>query len=272
MRALIGGFVAFVALLTAAFAQVGTQESVGSTDVLQNPALHDVRVDQKPGAQLPLNTRFTDEFGKQITFGSLLHNRPLVLLPIFFRCQGVCEVELQGIINALIHDKHVVPGQDLDVVVLSIDPTEKAPLALAKKKSTLDYYGNQKSATGWHFITGTMPNIRAVTDSMGFSFTYDEKEDRVNHPSGIMVITPTGKVSTYMLKGMYEPAALSRDLLLASKSQVAPKSQDLYFGCVHVDPITGRRSLAIQGVMRVLAFATVAGLVIGIIALTRKPR
>jgi protein SCO1/2 len=255
-----------------AFGQVGTQEQIGSTAVLQNPILKDVRVDQKPGAQLPLATPFTDENGKQITFGSLLHGRPLVLLPIFFRCQGVCEIELQGIINALIHDKQVVPGKDLDVVVLSIDPTEKSELALAKKKSTLDYYGNAKTAAGWHFITGTMPSIRAVTDSMGFSFTYDAAQDRVNHPSGIMMITPSGRVSSYMLKGMYEPSALSRDVVVASRSLVAPKSQDLYFGCVHVDPITGKRSLVIQGVMRILAFATVAALLIGIVAMTRKSR
>jgi protein SCO1/2 len=248
------------------------QESVGSSSVLQNPALKEVRVDQKPGTQLPLNAQFTDETGKAIPFGSLLHHRPLILLPIFFRCKGVCEVELQGLINALIKDKSVVPGQNVDVAVLSINPTERWDLGRDKKQSTLDMYGKASTASGWHFLTGTMPNIRAVTDAMGFSFTYDPDKDLVNHPSGIMILTPDGKVSTYMLKGMYEPSALDRDVLLAAKSGVAPKSQELFFGCVHVDPITGKRSLAIQGVMRFLGVATVAALLIGIIALARRPK
>jgi protein SCO1/2 len=247
-------------------------DAVGSNVVQPNPTLKNVRVDQKPGAQIPLDAQFTDETGKTILFGSLFHNRPLILLPIFFRCKGVCEVELQGIINALIKDKDVIPGENVDVAVLSINPKEKSDLAMAKKESSLDVYGKPKTAPGWHFLTGDMTNIRKVTDPMGFSFTYDAVKNQVNHPSGIMLLTPSGKVSSYMLRGIYEPSALNRDVLLASKSGVAPKSEDLFFGCIHCDPVTGKRSIAIQGVMRLLAFATVAALLIGIVTLARKSR
>jgi protein SCO1 len=273
MRSIFRIGVAAVALGGAlAYGQTGIQEQVDPVAVQQNPILKDVRVDQKPGAQVPLGAEFTDETGKVVTFGSLLHNRPLILVPIFFRCKGVCEVELEGVINALRKDQDVVPGQNVDVAVLSINPKEKQDLAEGKKQATLEEYGKPKTAGGWHFLTGDMPNIRSVTDSMGFQFTYDADQDRVNHPSGIMVITPGGKVSTYMLKGMYEPGALNRDVLLAAKSGVAPKSEDLYFGCVHVDPITGKRSLVIQGVMKVLGLATVAAILIGIVSLARKGR
>lgn len=248
------------------------QQQVDPSAVSQNPALKDVKLDQKPGAQVPLSATFKDESGKLVTFGSLLQGRPIVVLPIFYRCTGVCNIELQGVLNALMKDPKLVPGRDLDIVALDINPKEGPDLARAKKESTLDEYGKPKTAAGWHFLTGDMANIRAVTDSMGFGFDYNAEKDQVNHPSGVMVLTPKGQVSTYMLKGTYQPEAFEQDLALAKKSKIAAKSSDIFFGCIHVDPLTGRRSLVIQKVMQLLGVVTVAALVLSIAVMSLRSR
>src|SRR5579862_7142618 len=149
------------------------QQSVDLESISKNPALVNVRVDQKPGAQLPLDARFKDESGQTVTFGSMFRGHPLVLLPIFYRCTGVCNIELQGVLNALIRDPKLVPGRDPEVVCLGTNPKEGPALAKGKKQSTLEEYGKPNTASGWHFLTGDLPDIRAVTDAMGFQFTYD---------------------------------------------------------------------------------------------------
>ncbi len=248
------------------------QEQVDLSSVSQNPALANVRVEQKPGVQLPLDARFRDESGKEITFGSLFKGRPLVLLPIFYRCTGVCNIELQGVLNALIQDPKLVPGKNVDVVALGINPKEGPDLAMGKKRSTLEEYGKPKTTGGWHFLTGDMANIRAVTDAMGFQFTYDPGKDVVNHPSGVMVLTPRGQVSAYMLGGTYRPIAFELDVERAAVARIAPKSDEIFFGCVHVDPLTGKRSLVIQNVMRLLGVATVLTILCSIVVMSRRSR
>ena len=57
-----------------------------------------------------------------------------------------------------------------------------------------------------------MRNIRALTDSLGFFFEYDPKNDVVNHPSGIMFLTPTGGISSYILGISYTPERFTTNL------------------------------------------------------------
>ena len=245
------------------------QQQVDLGSISKNPDLANVRVDQKPGAQLPLDATFKDESGKTVTFGSLFEGRPLVLLPIFYRCTGVCDVELQGVVNALIKDRNVVPGRNVDVVCLGINPKEGPDLAMEKRKSILDEYGKPATAGGWHFLTGDMANIRKVTDTLGFRFTYDPQQDVVNHPSGVMVLTPKGQISAYMLSGTYQPTAFDEDVKRAAAARIAPKSEEIFFGCVHVDPLTGRRSLVIQNVIRLFGVLTVLAIIVSMLLLSR---
>jgi protein SCO1/2 len=257
----------------AANAQDGfIQQEVPQSAVTKNPALDHVRVDQRPGVQLPMSATFKDETGKQITFGSLFTGRPIVLLPIFYRCTGVCNLELQGVLNALMRSPKLLPGRDLDVVALGINPQEGPDLAKGKKESTLDEYGKPQSAKGWHFLTGDMQNIRLVTNAMGFDFTFDPKKDVVNHPSGIMILTPKGMVSSYMLSGIYQPSAFQDDVSRAAAEVIAPKSDEIFFGCICIDPITGKRSLVITNVLRLLGILTVLSILGAMVFMSTRNR
>jgi len=237
------------------------QVAVNQSDVSKNPALVNVGLDQAPGAQLPLGSLFKDSDGKTITFGSLFHNRPIMLLPIFYRCKGVCDLELQGVVTALKKTPSILPGRDIDVVTLGIDPKEGPDLAAAKKKDIMAEYGRPETAAGWHFLTGTLDQILSVTKPMGFRFTYDPTQDVINHPSGIMILTPTGKVSTYIVRPTYVLDALVDNVKKANQEVIQPKTEDRFFGCVCVDPITGKQSLVVIAVMRLLAIATLLTLV-----------
>ena len=255
-----------------AFGQGLVQQSVDPSAVRQDPRLSGVRVDQKMGAALPLDAKFKDADGKQITFGSLFKGHPLVILPIFYRCTGVCNLELQGVLNALSKDDKIVPGRDVEVVALGINPKEGPDLAAGKKASTLDLYGKPKTADGWHFLTGDIADIRKVTDAIGFGFTYDPATDQINHPSCVVMVTPRGQISSYMLKGFYNPSAFAGDLQAAAQARIQAPSQDLFFGCIHVDPLTGKRSLEIQALLKVCGVATLAVLALSIFALSCRSR
>jgi len=240
------------------------QVSVSQSDVSKNPALVNVNLQQNPGVQLPVNSEFKDSTGATVKFGSLLKGHPVILLPIFYRCKGVCDLEIQGVLNALMKTPSIVPGRDIEVVALGINPKEGPDLAAEKKQEILTEYGKPSTANGWHFLTGAMDQILSVTSPMGFHFTYDPAQDVVNHPSGIMMLTPKGRVSSYIVRPTYVLSSLVQDVTKANAEVIQPKTEDLYFGCVCVDPITGKQSLVVLAVMRLLAIVTLLTLVCSI--------
>jgi protein SCO1/2 len=245
---LLFGLVASMAC--AAFGQFD-QAAVPPGAMSKDPRLSKIRVVQRPGVQLPMDTPFKDEAGKSVVLGDYFGKRPVLLLPIFYNCTGVCTVELQGILGALRGMKSMTVGKDLDVVV-----------------SVVGEYGRPQSAPGWHFLTGDERNIHAVTDPLGFYFLDDPKNDWVDHPSGVMVLTPHGIVSRYFVGITYNPKTLQAEVARAGKDEIGKVTTDQFFGCVHLDPITGKRSIVIQNVLRLGGIVTILALILGIASMS----
>ena len=249
----------------------GFQQATGV--VPPNINLEDVKIIQRLGNQIPPDATFKDQNGTTVTIGSLFRGRPVLMLAIFYRCTGVCSVEMENLASTLEKVNDLKVGKDFDVIVVGIDPIETPDLAKDKLKETLATAPKFKGTEGsWHFLTGTMPNIRAVTNKLGFFFTYDAANDIVNHPAGIMFLTPTGAVSSYILGATYTPEAFKKDIAIAQKSQIGIKSPDIFFGCIHVDPLTGKRSLVIENVLRVAGVITVLAVLLTILTLTGKAK
>ena len=229
-----------------------------------------VKIVQNLGAQVPLTAQFKDTDGTPVTFGQLDTLRPVLVLPVFYRCQGVCNLEFQNLTALLNKDRSLRVGKDFDVVVLGIDPTEGPDLAKGKLSDAKGEFPTLFTSEGWHFLTGSLENIKSVTDALGFFYTYDAETDVINHPSGLMFVSPGGKVSSYILGPTYTADEIQKDVALAAKSQVGAKVQDAFFGCVHIDPLTGRRSLVFEKVLRLSGGFFLALLVCGYVVMSRK--
>ncbi|RYG22862.1 SCO family protein [bacterium] len=254
-------------------AQGGIQGAVSSGNVSRNPDLEGVGVDLNMGATIPKEIVLTDEKGQPIDFGKLLKGRPIVLLPIFYRCVGVCTTEMQGVLNALTKNKGLLPGRDLDIVTLGLNPKETPELAAAKKAQFIDQYGRKETAAGWTFLTAPQSEVQKIATEIGFKYTYDAERDRVNHPSAVYVLTPTGRVSAIMLEGMYPSARFAEDVRRAAKDELGePPADTAWMGCVHIDPVTGKRSIAVMGVARLIGILTIAGLITMMVVQSRKTR
>ncbi len=99
-------------------------------------------------------------------------------------------------------------GKEFDVVAISFDPRETPVLAAAKKASYLDRYEPPGSDNGWHFLTGDDANIKRVTDAAGFHFAWDEQTQQFAHASGILVVTPDGRIVALFLRHRVPAAGL----------------------------------------------------------------
>lgn len=220
-------------------------------------SLNSVRWEQKLDSQLPLDATFQDDTGKEIQLGSYFRShRPVVLAMVFYNCTMLCNQVISGMMRSL-KDVKFKPGTDYDVVVMSINPNEKPPLAASKKKNYLAEFGFTGTEDGWHFLTGTKDQIDRVTNAAGFYYAYDKTTDQFAHPGGILLITPEGKVTRYFSGIEYKPRDLTFSMIEASKSKIGSPVDLVLLKCFHYDPHSGKYTLQILQVLRLAGAACV---------------
>jgi protein SCO1/2 len=155
---------------------------------------------------------------------------------------------------------------------VSINPNEHPALAASKKRSYLKLYGRPGAAEGWHFLTGSEDSIRTLSEQVGFRYAYDPASKQYAHPSGLVILTPGGKISRYLFGLSYSPKELSDALKKASANEVGTPIQQLFLLCFHYNPITGKYSGTIIILLRLAAVFTMAGFLFLIFWLMRRAR
>jgi protein SCO1/2 len=173
----------------------------------------------------------------------------------------LCTEVLNGLVRALLDIPFEV-GKEFNIVTVSFDPRETPELAAAKKKTYLERYGRPGAQEGWHFLTGEESSIKRLTETVGFRYVYDERNDQFAHASGIMVLTPSGKVSRYFYDIHYSPRDLRLGLVEASQGRIGSPVDRVLLYCFHYDPIEGKYGPVVMsfvrlgGVLTVLALGT----------------
>jgi protein SCO1/2 len=222
--------------------------------------LNAVRIEQRLNQQLPLNLTFTDDAGKQVQLSSYFGKRPAILALVYYQCPMLCSEELNGLTGAL-QMVNFVPGKDFNVIVVSIDPSEGTDLAAAKRRSYLKRYGKPETANGWHFLTGTQPNIDALTRAVGFGYVKipgpDGKLTQFAHASSIQIVTPEGKLAQYYMGVEYSPKDLLLGLDEASSNRIGSPVDNILTYCYHYDPQTNKHSLIVARVVQLGGLLTV---------------
>lgn len=218
-----------------------------------------ISFEQKLGDQLPLDTVFLDESGREVKLRDLFGEKPVILVFGYYECPMLCTLILNGMIEAL-QDIQWTIGREFDVVNISIDPREKPPLAAAKKRTYLKRYGRKGAAAGWHFLTGSQESITRTADAAGFQFAYDEASNEFAHPSGLVFLTPEGRISGYRFGIAFKASEVLESLRQAGSGKPGSPVQKLILLCFHYNPISGKYGPLIMTGVRVLALATLAGL------------
>ena len=235
-------------------------------------ALRDVGIDQKLNGQLPLDLVFRNESGEQVKLGSYFGKKPIVLSLVYYECPMLCTQVLNGMVSAF-KVLSFKAGTEFDVVTVSFDPREGPALASAKKKTYLGYLPEAKRTTaadGWHFLTGDEESIRRLTEAVGFRYHFDEATNQFAHASGIMVITPEGKLARYFYGIEYSPKDLRLGLVEASQNKIGSPMDQLLLYCYHYDPATGKYGAIVMNMVRVGGVATLVVMVAMFFVMRRR--
>ncbi len=262
---LLGWMVAWVGLCSPFAA---AQEYVD--DENRYPILNEVSLVEKLEAMVPGDLAFRDLDENAVKLGDYFGGeRTIVLTLNYASCPKLCGLQLAGLAQSL-GGINLEPGEDYDLITISLDPKETAQASEAVRDGFLAKFGRQVDPSAWHFLRGPEANIRAVADSVGFGYAKDEKTGEYAHPPTAMVLSPEGKVCRYLSGFDPDPSTLRLAIKEASLGQSGSTYDKLLFFCFSFDTSTGKYTLAAWRLMRTGGILTIVFLITGIWMLQRS--
>ena len=233
-----------------------------------------VGIEQKLDAKVPQNLEFKDENGKTVKLGDYFGKKPVLITMLQLTCDQVCSAQF-GAMETAFKDAafNFTPGQEFEILTVSIDPKESPLIAQDVKEEQLKNLGNPAAKDGWHFLTGDEKNTKALAKVLGIKYIWDEGSKQYIHPDGIVMATPDGHVSRYFMRLDYNPRDLRYSIIEASKDRVGTIIDQIALSCFHYNPATGKYTLQIMMFLRLVGGAFVLGSVGAIaFAMTREKR
>lgn len=225
---------------------------------------------ERPGAAIPLDQPFVTAEGKPVTLRQIAGGKPLLITPVQHECPNICGVTLAGIAAAIDGQSQFKPGRDFAIVALGIDPREGP----AQAGDDLDRLARQRPNAAWQplALTGSAQAIHAVTEALGYRYAWSDQLGQYAHLSGTAVLTPDGKLSSWLYGLSPTPAQLDSAVAQAAAGRSGGVMQQLLLLCFHYDPQSGRYSLAITKALRLAGVLTVLLIALAILLLSRRRR
>jgi protein SCO1/2 len=226
---------------------------------------------QRPGAPLPLDAPLVDEHGAATTLRAVAGGLPLILAPGYFRCPTLCGIVRDDLLSAL-QRSDLRAGRDYALAVVTIDPAETPGDAADAREGGLSRYPGAGAEQGWRYLTGPAASLDAVQQAAGFHARFDPGLRQFLHPAGLLVASPAGLVSGYLMGVGYTPADLDQ-AVGAARAGVQQAAQVVRMFCFAVDPVTGRVTLLTMRALRLLSVLTALALggVLAFLHLRRSP-
>lgn len=258
----IFGLVALLAAACALQAQA-VPDNTGPTAATMPSALQNVGFEPPLNGQMPLDLHFRDETGRDVQLREFFGQKPVVLAFVYYTCPMLCDQVQMGVAGTL-RMLSFNPGRDYEVVFISFDPHDTPEAAAEKKKTAVARFHRPETVSGWHFLTGSEESIAAATRAANFRFRYDEKSKLFAHASGVMILTPDGRISRYFYGIEYPSRDMRLGLVDASAGKIGSPIDHVLLYCFHYDPSSAKYSASILRIIRLGGILTVFVLVGGI--------
>jgi protein SCO1/2 len=199
----------------------------------------------------------------------VIGGKPTILVPIYIRCPRLCGETIENLMTCLRQmrqkEREMTPGQAFHLVFISIDDHEH-PLIAAPRREMFhqDLDGRPNNEPGVWFLSANPGQfsdpaiadrtIHEVTDAIGYHFVKADKKGReIQHPTAVLVLTPTGRVSSYNTAISFDATELIAQIRTAADGKPGTTSSLASLACfLGADP-TGLYRVA----MRILGWAGV---------------
>ncbi len=230
-----------------------------------------VGIDQHLNQPIPLNLRFRDERGHLVRLSQYFGLRPVVLVPAYFRCPMLCTQVLHAVARGF-SEVPLQLGKDYSILTVSFDPGDTPTGAEQEKDEITPRYTRTGARAGWHFLTGDQQDISALMKAIGFRYLYFPKTGQFAHPSGIVLLTPHGRISQYYYGVDFKSRDLRLGLVQSAHEKIGTFEDAVLLLCYHYDPRTGKYGTIVFNATRIGGAVILIGLGALLISMWRLER
>jgi protein SCO1/2 len=225
----------------------------------------EIGIDEKLGEYLPLETMFVDSEGNENKLDSFI-NKPVLLAFVYYECPGICNTTLTEL--AWVADRvDLAPGEDFEVLCISIDHEETAEIAAETKKNYFAALQREFPFDAWNFLIGDSIAVNQVTSAAGYHFKKFGEEYR--HPGGLITISPEGKISRYIFGSQFNQFDVKMALIDAEAGKTNPTVAKMLQFCFSYDPEGRSYTLNIT---RIIGAVMLTGIIILFLVLTLRKK
>ncbi len=201
-----------------------------------------VEVAERLGAQVPLDARFRDQTGKEVTFADVVRgDLPVLVTFNYSSCPQLCDLQLAGLVKALATVR-LTPGKQFRIATVILAPAEPPARAARTRDhhvAKLRQLGGDLVADGWTFLVSRDGKderaIHAVAAAVGFGYRYDARQDEYAHPATLVALSATGVVTRYV-HGI-DPVGSDLEQTIVNAGLAEPSaSSGFVMSCFHWDP------------------------------------
>jgi len=192
---------------------------------------------EKLGEIVPLDLTFVNEKGGSVTLRKLMDGKPTILTLNYFRCAGVCTLQLNDLAKVLSSLK-LTENKDYKVISVSFAEDEPYQLAATKRKNILASITRPFVADAWRFVIGENNSSAVLAKSVGF--VYEKQVSPTGlagyiHPAVSVVLSPEGKIVRYFNGVEQLPFDVKMSVLEAGDGKVGPDIAKTLLFCFAYD-------------------------------------
>lgn len=231
--------------------------------------LQGVGIDQHLNGAVPLDASFTDQDGNPVQLKKYFGAKPVLFAPVYFTCPMLCDQILGGLVAGL-RPLSLKPGRDFEIVAMSFNPADTTADAKRKRDQFSHSYSSRAGTDGWNFLTGPQASIDRVTKAIGFRYHWDAAHNMFVHASGIMIMTPEGRLARYFYGVEFEPKDLKLGLIEASHNRIGSAVDQILLFCYHYDPTTGKYGAVVINLLRIVAAIVLIALTLMLVFFWRR--
>ncbi len=234
---MIGSIITTLVLTAFALLFLAGQELSAQALTQDDPDLKNIDVIEHLGDTIPLNLTFTNHKGERVKLEDYFHKgKPVILTLAYYRCPMLCTMVLNGLSESILNIDGWVPGDQFEILTVSIDPTETAELADSKRHRYLENLKDIGGESEWEFMVGDEPEIKQLAAAVGFKYFYVEESKEFAHPAVVFLLTEEGVISRYLYGLEYSPRDVKLGLLEAGRGKIGNTVDKIVLYCFHYDP------------------------------------
>ena len=203
----------------------------------------EVGIDEHLGDTIPLGLKFISETGDTVTLKQLV-DKPTVFSFVYFDCPGLCSPLQQGI-SDVIDQSDLVLGKDYKSITISFNYQDDPSKATQKKKNFAQSISKGKSKY-WYYLTSDSANINAVLKAFGYKVKVTGLD--FMHPSGVVVVSPAGKITRYLYGLQFNPFDFKMAVIESQKGISRPTISKVLDFCFAYEQSGKRYSLQVMKV------------------------